>query len=235
MDTISIIIPCFNHAEVLRRTLKGIQDQTLQPNEIVVVDDSSMDNPKAVVSEFVDKLKLKFFRLEKNSGAPAARNYGAERTSGEFLLFLDADVELEPDALETFVNALNEHTDAVFAYSDFFWGSKLFRGLPFDVEALKKRNFIHTSSLLRRVAFPGFDESLKKFQDWDLWLTIAERGGKGVWINRPLYRIKPRRNGMSRWAPRFLYKIPWQKLGFMPKVIREYREAEQIVRKKHRL
>ena len=115
------------------------------------------------------------------------------------------------------------------------WGAKRFRLQPFDREALKKQNYIHTSSLLRRSAFPGFDETLKKFQDWDLWLTMVERGSKGVWIDRELYHIEPREQGISRWLPKIAYMIPWHRLGFQPKEIGRYREAETVVRKKHRI
>ncbi|MBI4138987.1 glycosyltransferase family 2 protein [Candidatus Uhrbacteria bacterium] len=235
MPPISVIIPCFNHAYVLRRTFEGLATQTVKPQEVIVVDDGSVDQPAAIIFSFSNRLPLSFIRLEKNCGAPRARNLGAAQSHGEYLLFLDADAELVPDALETFARALTEHPDAAFAYSNFFWGAKRFRGRPFDAEELRRRNFIHTSSLIRREAFPGFDETLHKFQDWDLWLTMAERGSKGTWIDRELYRIEPRRQGMSKWLPRIAYVIPWQRLGFVPKEIANYREAERVVRQKHRI
>jgi glycosyltransferase involved in cell wall biosynthesis len=229
---VAVVIPCFNHSNVLRRTLESIKNQTLKPFELVVVDDGSIDSPEKIVHEFNDSLPVVFVKLSENHGAPYARNLGAEKTTAEFLLFLDADAELVPDAIETFVRALEGRPEVSFVYSNFLWGSKRFRGRSFDVEALKKRNFIHTSSLLRRAVFPGFDQSLKKFQDWDLWLTIIERGGKGFWIDRELYRIEPRRAGISRWLPRIAYLIPWSRLGFVPKEIANYHEAESIIRKK---
>lgn len=232
---IAVVIPCFNHSNVLRRTLEGIVKQKLKPQEVVVVDDGSTDNPASIVEDFKTTLPIRFIRFEENRGAPAARNEGARQTTSSLLLFLDADAELVPNALETFAQTLDEHLETDFAYANFLWGAKRFKAQPFDVVELKRRNFIHTSSLMRRSVFPGFDESLKKFQDWDLWLTMAERGSKGVWINRELYRIEPRRDGLSRWLPRVAYLIPWQKLGFIPKDVTKYREAEEIVRKKHRI
>lgn len=230
---IAVVIPCFNHANILRRTLEGLVKQTLQPREVVVIDDGSSDNPEQVVRDFMPRLPIAFTRLQHTHGAPFARNEGAKLTSGPYLLFLDADAELAPDALGTFLKILQEHPDADFAYSNFLWGAKRFRGRAFDAADLMCRNYIHTSSLIRRSAFPGFDESLKKFQDWDLWLTMAERGSKGVWIDKDLYRIEPRRQGMSRWMPRIAYHIPWRALGFEPKEITRYRDAEAVVRKKH--
>lgn len=230
---IAVAIPCYNHADILRRTLENLTNQTLKPSEVVVVDDASTDNPESVVQSFKDRLPIRHVRLDRNKGAPAARNIGARETTAPLVIFLDADAGLFPDALESFDRALREHPDAAYAYSNFFWGAKRFRGMPFDAADLKRRNFIHTSSLIRRTAFPGFDESLKKFQDWDLWLTMAERGATGAWIDRELFRVEPRKQGISRWMPRIAYRIPWQKLGYVPKDIANYREAEEIVRKKH--
>ncbi|MBU1032370.1 glycosyltransferase family 2 protein [Patescibacteria group bacterium] len=217
----------------MRRTLEGLSIQSLKPVEVVVIDDGSEDNPETVVRDFVDRLPIKFHKLYKNHGAPYVRNLGARMTTAPLIIFLDADAELVPNALEFFALELESNTDADFVYSNFFWGIKRFKARAFNFDALKKRNYIHTSSLMRRSCFPGFDESLKKFQDWDLWLNMAERGSRGVWINHELYRIEPRRQGMSRWMPRIAYLVPWSRFGFMPKELTKYRQAEEIVRKKH--
>jgi glycosyltransferase involved in cell wall biosynthesis len=230
---IAVVIPCYNHSNVLRRTLEALTLQTFPAKEVLVIDDGSTDNPEMIVKDFLGRLPLRLIRFEANKGAPAARNEGARNTTSTFLLFLDADAVLVPNALKMMAKELEGDPKAAFVYSDFLWGSKRFRGQKFSLAALNHRNFIHTSSLIRRSAFPGFDESLRKFQDWDLWLTVAERGGYGIWIDQDLYRIEPRAQGMSRWMPRIAYRIPWQKLGFQPKEIGRYREAEAIVRKKH--
>lgn len=237
---IAVVIPCYNHAYILRRTIEAVLNQTLKPLEVVVVDDGSADDPKSVYDAALRggrgdaaEIRWSFIRFDRNRGAPAARNEGAKRTSAPHILFLDADAILKPHALESFLQALEEHPEADFAYSNFLWGAKRFRGRPFDPEALRRRNYIHTSSLIRRSAFPGFDETLNKFQDWDLWLTMSERGSKGVWIDEDLYRVEPRKAGMSRWLPKIAYRIPWHRLGFQPKEIGRYREAEHVVRKKH--
>lgn len=232
---ISVVIPCYNHANILRRTLEGLTRQTLQPKEVVIIDDGSLDKPVEIVHEFAPRLPITYKRLEKNYGAPYARNIGAKLTSGKYIIFLDADAELIPEALELFQDALIRDPSASFAYADFLWGAKRFRGMPFSLDELKKKNYIHTSSLIKREDMVEFDETLKKFQDWDLWLTMAERGKYGAWINRVLYRIQPRHQGMSRWLPRIAYWIPWQRLGFEPKEITSYRGAELIVRRKHQI
>lgn len=234
---ISVVIPCFNHSNVLRRTLRGLTKQTLKPREVVVVDDGSEDDVASVVREFESALPLHLIRLKHNHGAPFTRNEGARASSGAYLLFLDADAELVPDALESFAAVLDQQSDIDFVYANFLWGTRLFRGQIFDVRALRETNFIHTSSLLRRSAFPGFDEKLKRFQDWDLWLTMSEHGSKGYWIDRTLYQIDTtkHRGAISSWLPSFMYRIPWKKLGWEPQAIQKHREAQTIVRTKHGL
>ncbi len=232
---IAVVIPCYDHAAELAKTLEALVKQTITPIEVVVVDDGSHDDAKNVVDRFMDQLPIAYIRFEKNRGAPAARNEGARTTTAPLIIFLDADAELIPNALETFAKALEDHPEASYAYADFTWGNRLFRSRTFDPDVLKERNYIHTSSLIRREDLPGFDEALTKFQDWDLWLTMAEQGHPGVWVDQVLYRIEPRREGMSRWLPRFMHRIPWQVIGWTPSEVARYRDAESRIREKHLL
>lgn len=229
---ISIVIPSWNHGSVLIQCLASLEVQTYAPFEVIIVDDASTDDTQEKLKAVHPKYPMQIIRLEKNSGAPAARNRGAKEAKGEYLLFLDADIELRPHALEVMVQAL-EHSGAQFAYPSFRFGWKLFKGFSFDAELLKKMPYIHTSALIKRDAFPGFDESLKKFQDWDLWLTIVEKGGKGIWIPEVLFTVKTRKEGMSQWLPSLFHAVPWHWVGWMPQELRKYRHWEQVVKEKH--
>ncbi len=232
---ISIIIPVYNHAKELVECLQSLVDQTEKDFEVIVVDDGSRAAFSVERSAF--SFPIEVIRFDQNCGAPVARNEGFRHSKGDLVIFLDADVDLEPQALEIMKQTLGDHPEAAFAYSSFYFGWKLFRGRLFDTQALRQQNYIHTSSLMRRAAFPGFDESLKKFQDWDLWLSIAEHGGRGVWIEEPLFRVKTggRRSPISHWLPKAFYRIPWPILGYTPPTIRSYREAEEIVKRKHQI
>ena len=235
MSQVAIVIPVYDHADALGRTLEALRQQTFKDIEIVIVDDASHDRPDKVVKRFTD-LPIRFITWSENRGAPAARNEGARLTSAPYLVFLDADASLTPGAVARMATALGSRADVDFVYSDFYWGSKAFRGRTFDPAALRQGNYIHTSSMLRRSAFPGFDESIKRFQDWDLWLTMTEKGSKGLWIDEFLFTIEPRKTGgISEWMPKFMYKLPWNLIGWMPDGIKKYRSAEQVIRTKHKL
>lgn len=232
---ISVIIPVYNHADELIACVDSLQKQTLASYEVIFVDDGSTDCSFEVIQTLVKRFAKSRSVRQSNRGAPAARNAGAALAQAPFLLFLDADVTLQPQALQSWYHALQQHPDCAFAYSAYYFGWKLMKGVSFDNELLKRFNYIHTTSLLRTEYFPGFDESLKKFQDWDLWLTIAQQGGTGCLVDAPLFSIKPRKEGMSSWLPSFAYRLPWKSMRIMPKRIRAYNHAAAVIRKKHHL
>ncbi len=232
---VSVVIPSWNHRDELIECLATLDVQTYRPFEVIVVDDGSTDGTAERMSHVRASYPFRFIQLTENKGASAARNLGAKRSEGELLLFVDADAELRPHAIERMVTELMAHPNADFVYSSFRFGWKLFKSLPFDVKVLRDIPYIHTTSLMRRTVFPGFDESLKKFQDWDLWLTVTERGSKGVRIPEELFSIKLRREGMSHWLPSFAHKLPWKWIGWMPRELRNYRKWEKVVKTKHRI
>ena len=173
---------------------------------------------------------LKIVRQE-NKGAPAARNAGWKISRGEYLFFCDADVVLEPVALTIMLAALKINPDASYVYSSFYWGKKLFNNYPFGTDKLRQMPYIHTMSLIRREHFPksGWDETLKRFQDWDLWLSMLEQGHKGAWIDKVLFYVKLG-GTISSWLPSFAYKL----LPFLP-AVKKYKKAMEIIKKKHNL
>lgn len=231
---ISIIIPVYNSAKVLKRCLDSVKAQTYKNYEVIVVDDASKDNIKDVIHDYKNKFGINFyfFQNEKNQGAPATRNRGFRKSRGEFIIFCDADLELRPKMLENMHNALKNNPTASYAYSSFIWGVKKFKLSHFDAEVLKRMPYIHSTSLIRREHFPekGWDENVKKLQDWDLWLTMLDEGHKGVWIDKILYRVINTSGTMSGWLPSFVYKL----FPFLPKVVK-YNKAVKLVQEKHNI
>ncbi|HBW73896.1 MAG: Glycosyl transferase group 1 [Candidatus Magasanikbacteria bacterium GW2011_GWC2_45_8] len=233
---VSVIIPAYNHKKELLHTLDTLRAQTYGSLEIIVVDDGSKDDTQAALAEehnkWQNRRSFKYIRTE-HEGAPAARNAGIKNARGTLVIFWDADITAEPEMIEKMVYTLKENPSAAFVYSSFYFGWKKFMCGPFDAERLKQTNYITTTSLLRREFFPGFDQSLARFQDWDVWLTIAERGGTGVWIPEALFRVKPRGGaGMSVWLPSFVYDFSlltnWKR-------VKDYQEARARVMTKHHL
>lgn len=238
MGRISVIVPVYNRVVVFGCALESIVKQTYRPLQIIVVDDGSSDDVKAVFEMFKEKYSapdcsFQYIRQE-NNGAPAARNRGLTEAIGEYVIFWDADTIGKSAMLETMQDMLVKNPDASFVYSNFLLGRKLFRGKVFSHDELKKNNFITTMSLIRTKDVVKWDETLKRFQDWDLWLTMAEQGKKGLWVDEVLFEVKPG-GTMSSWLPSFVYKIPFRWLpGFSDKV-KKYEKAKDVVVKKHKI
>ena len=246
---ISVIIPIYNNIGHLKDCLDSVVAQSYKDLEIILVDDGSDTSVAKEINEIGRGLKVIH---APHAGAGAARNRGfsesrgtlsvpnshAER-GGELVFFCDADVILRADCLEMMTAALAAHPEAAYVYSDYNLGCKKMPGRIFDGAALKKINYISTMSLIRREDFVGFDESLKRFQDWDLWLTLLEKGKIGVYIPESLFCAHPplrpgfggrAGGGMSKWRPGFWYKLfPWAKS------VREYSGAREVVLGKHHL
>ncbi|OGL61765.1 hypothetical protein A3C09_01935 [Candidatus Uhrbacteria bacterium RIFCSPHIGHO2_02_FULL_47_44] len=233
-QTISLIIPTYQHASTLVRCLDSIFAQTRKPDEVIVVDDGSTDNTQEVLKSYRDRVQVV---VQANQGAPRARNHGFEKSIGSLVMFCDADVEMRPEMLAELERALETHSDASYAYSGFEWGWKAFTSFPFDAVRLKQMNFIHTSTLIRREKFPMFDTSLKRFQDWDLWLTMLEHGSKGTFVDKNLFLViqEDRPERMSNWLPSLIIRFPWKHIGWMPKRVRKYQEAKKIILEKHHI
>ncbi|MFA6271526.1 MAG: glycosyltransferase family A protein [Patescibacteria group bacterium] len=229
---ISIIIPTYQHGDALKRCLDSLYTQTYKDFEVIVVNDGSTDNTVNILNNYPQKITV---ISQKNSGANVARNNGAKIAKGDYLLFCDADIVATHNMLEEMKNALDKNRQVAYAYSDFMWGAKVFRLYPFDKQELRRKNYIHTSSLMRRDCFPGFDETINRFQDWDLWLTMLKSGHTGIYIPKILFSVKPRKSGMSGWLPSIVYKIPWKKFGIRIKRLETYQEAERVIKAKHLL
>ena len=97
--TISVIIPTHNRSDLLPRAMKSVFAQTFQDWEMIVVDDASTDDTEDVVRSFRDE-RVRYVRLERNSGPSCARNVGISNARARYLAFLDSDDECLPDKLE---------------------------------------------------------------------------------------------------------------------------------------
>lgn len=143
--------------------------------------------------------------------ANVKRNEGARNATEPYLFFCDDDVVLMPDCLEKYLAALEVDPKAAFAYGGF--KHVVYEGISFplsssvqlpgawDPNRLKARNYISMMSLIRKDKFPGFDEELRRFEDWDLWLTILEAGGHAVYVNQVLHESHHFDKGLTVTEP----------------------------------
>lgn len=238
-SSISIIIPVFNMPRALMHCVRSVAEQSRLPDEVIIVDDGSRDGLRQSVENIKNEFPFSVQLISQSHiGASAARNRGFAASTGDYVIFLDADVVLKKHALERFYETIQRAQDDKigYAYSSFRWGWKKFSSYPFDAERLKRMPYIHTTSLIKRAALPEnpFDESLKRLQDWDLYLSMSEQGVGGMHISEILFTIETK-GTMSAWLPSVMFQIPFGRFGVKIAALEKYREAEKIVREKHYL
>lgn len=181
---VSVIIPCFNHGEWLAGTIESVLRQTAQPTEIIVVDDGSTDDTAAVCRRY----ESVHYEWQVNGGLSAARNRGLQKSSGEFVCFLDADDLLMPVALARGLEAMAQNPGAAFVYGSSVridasgnpLGEWRVRPETANYRSLLQANQIvnHGAVLFRRqclLSIGGYDEALRASEDYDVYLKLASQ------------------------------------------------------------
>ena len=114
---ISIVIPLYNKENSIQRTIDSILEQTNQDYEVIIVDDGSTDRSSEIVKSYNNE-KFHYY-LKQNGGVSSARNYGIQKSKGEWIMFLDADDCLSETAIETFLSMI-EKQEADLYLSGFY-------------------------------------------------------------------------------------------------------------------
>lgn len=118
-ELVSIITPVYNCEKLIEETIKCVIDQTYANWELLLVDDCSLDKSANIIKQYTKKDKrIKYFKLDQNSGAAVARNKALEESKGRFIAYLDADDLWKPEKLEKQVNFMLKNNCA-FTCTDY--------------------------------------------------------------------------------------------------------------------
>ena len=187
MGSIAVVIPCFNDGEMLEAAVTSAENQDTAP-EIVVVDDGTTDPATLALLRRLERRGIHVIR-QANQGPAPARMAGVRATDADYVFALDADDMLAPGGLRRLGEVLDGHPEAAAA-----WGAvQTFGEVEYvgdrsppslDPWEITFQNHLPIGSLYRRSAllevggwqFPG------GYEDWDLWMSLAERGWQGVGI-----------------------------------------------------
>jgi hypothetical protein len=182
---VSVVIACFNYAHTLPDAVGSILAQTLDDFELTIVDDGSTDDSLAVARSLATDPRVTVIAQE-NSGQPAIpRNRAIERARGRFVVSLDADDRLGPTALQVCAATLDADDRAGLAYpqqQDFGFSDQLHQHLDWSLDRLKRFNHLPSATMFRRAGWEaagGYSTNVRGYEDWDLWLGIAEAGYTG--------------------------------------------------------
>lgn len=190
---VSVVVPTFNVARYVGECLASVRAQTLANWECIVVDDGSSDGTRERIRESADP-RIRLIG-QSNKGVSAARNVGLANATGSYLLFLDGDDLLHPEALSRLATQLDAYPDAVAAYGTMWAIFEDGSSYPQKPLHRRKRKF-QSGDLLERMMrgenvpligatmvrtetareLGGFRTDLRLSEDWEFWCRLAARG-----------------------------------------------------------
>jgi Glycosyl transferase family 2 len=200
---ISVVIPLYNHAEEVTHALASLARSSYRAWEVVVVDDGSTDGGADTVVDWITRhphCACRLVRHELNRGLAAARNTGIVVARGPRLLMLDADNEIRRTCMTRLSAALDADPSASFAYgimerfsTDGHLG--LMSCYEWDPLRFRVRNYIDAFALITREALTqldgySYDPRLYGWEDYDLWVRMAEAGMHGAFVPEIIARYR---------------------------------------------
>jgi hypothetical protein len=203
---VSVLLTVYNYAEHVGAALRSVAVSNLTDIEVVVIDDASTDNSVEAIRAACAKLpwlSVKLVRRGANGGLPAARNLAVTHARSDLLFILDADNEVMPNGLGLLADTLDANPDASFAYGiiETFGESGpigLMSWLDWDPLRLRQGNYIDAMAMVRRAALERiggypYDEALYGWEDFSVWLAMADAGLKGLRLPQFVarYRVAP--------------------------------------------
>lgn len=218
-ELISIITPTYNCGKFIERTIKSVQNQTYQNWEMIIVDDCSTDNTKEIVENISkEDLRVKYFCLDKNSGAAVARTKAMELAGGAYMAFLDSDDIWKPNKLEKQLAYMkeNNYNFTSTAYEQIDEDDKKLGKI---IKTPKKTNYnrllldcpVGNSTVMYSVLAMGKFKvpNIRKRNDDALWLQMLKKEKYIYGMNDVLMEYRVRQNSIS--SNKFsLIKYHWQ-------------------------
>ncbi len=218
MVQVSVIMPTYNCGAYMEESIRSVQNQTMQNWELLVVDDCSTDNTSDVMELFSSDDRIRYLRLEKNSGPACARNYGLDHASGEYIAFLDSDDLWMPDKLEKQLEFMKKQGARVSctAYEAI---SEQGERLGETIKPFKKADYnrvLYTGNCLgnstvmyERAMFSDVRvPDIRKRNDFALWLQILKKETYAFGMDDILMQYRVRENSVSS-GKKSLFRYHW--------------------------
>lgn len=187
-DKVTAIITTHNRIDVLPRAIKSVLNQTYENIELIVVSDGQFESTDRLMEEFTSNPIIRYISYNPAKGGNHARNQGILNANGEYIAFLDDDDEWLPEKIEKQMEIIlgNDDIGLVYAGKNIIYVNQdiNYKSIPakpkVSSESILISNFIGSTScvLVRKNALLQcgmFDENLKAFQDFDLWIRICQK------------------------------------------------------------
>lgn len=213
---VSIITPTYNCAKFIAKTIQSAQAQTYKDWEMIIIDDCSIDNTKEIVETYLkDDNRIKYFCLEKNSGAAIARNTALKMAKGRWIAFLDSDDLWSENKLEKQIKFMEEN-EYSFSYHEYSEIDEAGMSLGVLVSGKKHIGIFDMFAC----CWPGclsvmYDatkigliqiENIKKNNDTAIWLKVIKKA-KCHLLKENLAKYRRRKGSIT--PPDIKTKIKW--------------------------
>ncbi|WP_299385027.1 glycosyltransferase family A protein [uncultured Lacinutrix sp.] len=203
---ISIIIPCYNTEDTLDETLNSVLEQDFKSWEAIIINDGSPDDVEKVALKWEKKdSRFKYFK-KSNGGLGTARNFGIQKSQGEFILPLDSDNKIKSNFASKAISIFNAKADIGVIYGDaLYFGDKDGRWSVgnFNPIALLEANYIDACALYRKTLYDetkGYDSNLpyQGHEDWDFWLQVIHTNYKFYYMKAITFDYRVKQDSMIR-------------------------------------
>lgn len=174
MRDFSVIIPTYNDAVTVIRSIKCVINQTFTNWELVIVDDGSTDDTEKQISPFLEDPRIKYIK-QKNQGDTVARNHGVSVTTAEFICFLDSDDQVSENWLKDFYDL--KHADTGYMSCGYIVkGEEIFPRIRKEISKVKYSSLSGTFSVRRDVFnhIGGYDPLLIQSTNWEFTARAIE-------------------------------------------------------------
>ena len=201
----SVIIPCYNAASTIKRTLFALTQQTFIDFEAIIINDGSEDLGPQIVKKFTSNdPRFKLINFTQNQGLSNARNIGLDYSSGKYICFLDSDDWWPSNKLEVFKKYFNKGYD--FLFSDY---TRVYENTKKEVYVKVKKEIKYEDLLmfnpipLSSVSFDSEKFGMIKFrdiklsEDWIYWLDLFKNKIRPFGINKNLMFYNVESNSLS--------------------------------------
>nr|WP_255209662.1 glycosyltransferase family 2 protein [Geobacillus kaustophilus] len=206
-ELVSIITPVYNAEDHIKTTVYSVINQTYKNWEMLLINDCSTDNSERIILDLVKKdQRLRYLKLEKNSGVAIARNKGIENAKGKYIAFLDADDVWLPNKLSTQIDFMKKY-DVSFSFTSYelidMYGKKLNKiiNVPKEIsyEELLKGNIIGCFTVIYDKDRIGtINMPSVKHEDYVTWLSILKKGHRAYGINEILGYYRKTTTSLTR-------------------------------------
>ena len=210
---ISIILPCYNDHFYIEEAIDSALNQTYPKKEVIVVDDGSNAQTKAVLKKLESRIDLLI--TQGNKGPSAARNNGIKAARGEYILVLDSDDYFEPEFCEKAVNLFQKKSEikVVTSYSRWFVDDtnyKIFKPTGGGLRNYLIKNCAMGSAIFLKKDWEkigGYDQNLQGYEDWEFYIRLHLNGGVTEVLPNILFHYRNKSKSNNKEANKNKYKL----------------------------